>query len=520
MLSAVLLAILVWGGFRGKEIIIPRGGLFFSTLLLVVSFAVSALWAVDRGMALLGFVKFLPLPLFVLLTAQPDGRETDALSLLPPLGAGMTVLSFVLGRIPALTSYFFVNHRLSGFFQYPNTFALFLLLGVAYLLTKEKLAVLSLTELGVLLAGIALSGSRTTFVLLIGTMLYSIAAADKRKRRLLLSVFGIFVVVVVLYVVVTGDVSSVGRYVTTSLHSSTLLGRILYARDALPIIAAHPLGLGYLGYYFTQGSFQTGVYSVMNIHNELLQILLDVGWLPAIVCVGAVIVYWKKCGRDERLPVTLILLHSLFDFDLQFIVIDFVLLLLLQHGGGKSLHPPKLVAAAALPAALLCIYVGTASFAFFIGNFDAATAIYPNYTLAWLQSLPQAETAEKMESVADHILAQNESVSLAYSAKARVAYASGDIAGMIENKQKALSLSKYQMEEYLDYFYMLEDCRERYAAAGDAKSAEICRRYLLEIPELLDAVSQGTSALAWQIADKPELTLPTAYQKVLDSIRN
>ena len=46
-----------------------------------------------------------------------------------------------------------------------------------------------------------------------------------------------------------------GRFLTTSLHSSTLLGRLLYAQDALPVILRHPFGLGYRSYTYMQGSF-------------------------------------------------------------------------------------------------------------------------------------------------------------------------------------------------------------------------------------------------------------------------
>ena len=55
-------------------------------------------------------------------------------------------------------------------------------------------------------------------------------------------------------------------------------------------------------YYYLQGSFQTGVYSVLNIHNELMQVLLDVGWIPAALMVMAVVKSFmaKQTGLTKR----------------------------------------------------------------------------------------------------------------------------------------------------------------------------------------------------------------------------
>lgn len=135
--------------------------------------------------------------------------------------------------------------------------------------------------------------------------------------------------------VLFGGADGSGRFLTYSLSPGTFYGRLLYYRDALPVILKHPLGLGYLGYFETQGSFQTGVYTVMHVHNDLLQIFLDAGWLPGILCIVSFVRMLtggaKKKGAEHRLPlrmiVTVIVLHSLLDFDLQFVSVVFVLLL-------------------------------------------------------------------------------------------------------------------------------------------------------------------------------------------------
>ena len=104
---------------------------------------------------------------------------------------------------------------------------------------------------------------------------------------------------------------------SVSLESSTLLGRILYYIDALPVVLKNPLGLGYYGYYFTQGSFQSGVYSVAFVHNSVLQFLLDVGFIPAIAFMFIVLFsfFSKNSNFRQRLLIFVLFGHSLFDFE-------------------------------------------------------------------------------------------------------------------------------------------------------------------------------------------------------------
>ena len=64
--------------------------------VLVFAYLIVSFWAVDSGMAILGFVKFLPLLLFyVLVSGQKDERQR-MISVLPMLGCLMTVFSFVM----------------------------------------------------------------------------------------------------------------------------------------------------------------------------------------------------------------------------------------------------------------------------------------------------------------------------------------------------------------------------------------------------------------------------------------
>ena len=68
----------------------------FAFAILIFSYLLVSLWAIDSGMALTGFIKFLPLLLFyVLLSGQQEERE-KMISILPLLGSLMTLFSFLI----------------------------------------------------------------------------------------------------------------------------------------------------------------------------------------------------------------------------------------------------------------------------------------------------------------------------------------------------------------------------------------------------------------------------------------
>jgi hypothetical protein len=87
---------------------------------------------------------------------------------------------------------------------------------------------------------------------------------------------------------------------------------------------------------------------------------------------------------------------------------------------------------------------------------------------------------------------------------------------VIKYKKQAISLAKYNLQEYLDYFDMLYVGIQIYTAYGDSYSADYCKKYLLEIPDMLTEVLDTTDALAWKITDVPELELPEEYLEVLE----
>lgn len=467
-------------------------------------------FAVDQGMAFLGVVKFLPIPLFALLCAQLTKPEREQLlQLLPLCGFFITIGAEILGRIPCLSPFFFVNDRLAGSFQYPNAFALYLLCGLLWLLQQQELSWKSWGIALVLVFGILRTGSRTTFVLLIVLSFVVLPHRRTKKRGLILwlCMAAGACVLFVAVVLAMGRQDLLQRYFVSPLESSTFLGRLLYLYDALTVIASHPLGLGFSGYYYLQGSFQTGVYSTRFLHNELFQIVIDVGWLPGLLCCAAPIHAFLKQSFSARVLLAAIAAHSMFDFSLQFLALDMILLLLLNWDEGKKEHAILCKPVLLGVLASIALYVGTADALYQCKQYKWSCMIYPFYTDGNIQRLVQAENVEQMAEYARIIQKTNPFVSLTYAALAKEAFEVGDGQKMIAYQKQAIALAPYSKQEYLTYLEMLEVYVQLYQKAGLEESSAYCRQCILAIPDMLQQAENKTSDLGWRIYDKPQLRL-------------
>ena len=509
------------GKLRGDWTLIAAG-------VLPLAFLLGLPFAVDRGQAAMGFVKYLPLPLFCLLLQYIPCAERKKLWSTVPLGAtAMTLLSAVLLCIPQARQYLLVNGRLGGFFQYPNTYAAYLLCGIVCLLNgwrTEGKNTASLLQLVVLTAGILFSGSRTALILLVVVMLAALLHAPARRLPLLCGV-AILVVGYVGVLLLLGKGAQLMRYLVMPWQSSTFLGRLLYWKDAAPVILQHPFGLGYLGYYFLQGSFQTGVYSTRYVHNEFLQLLLDVGWLPTALALVALVIAWKQGGAQQRWLLAVMVGHAMLDFDFQFLAMDLLLLLVMDHGQAEveteASRTQKYVGCAlGVAAAGIALAVGLSDVFLQFGYQEAALTCWPVNTDALLAELSDADSVPTAAALADRILAVNPHCAAAYNAKAYEAFAAGDGESVIDYQSWAIAYARYDITQYETYLDMLATLYSLYQQAGMASSAEIVRAEILHVPDLLVEVESETSLLAWKIADIPELELPEPYQQLIEQLKH
>lgn len=493
-----------------------------AVIFLVLCYCVSPLWAADRGMAAFGVVRYLPLVLYMLVLMQysPEERK-NALLLLPWCGAAMTMVTCLLLPIPAMQPHITVNGRLAGFFQYPNTFAAFLLAGLVLSQTKENRQKLDFLGDAVLIFGIVLSGSRTVFVLLLAALAGILWL--RRSKKLVLSL-GITLgagLLLALLASQLGLLRNADRFTAISTSSGSFLVRLLYFKDALPVIARHPFGIGYLGYRAMEGTFQTGRYGVSFIHNGLLQMLLDVGWAPSVMMAALFLktMLSKKTAPGNRLLLFVLLGHCMMDFDLQFFAFWVVLLTVLDFESG-SVHyaKKKKTLGMGLCAVILCVctWLGTGDLLHSLGKNDLCLKVTPFHTDALVTALQTTADPEELDDLADRVLKNNPTHALAYSAKANAAFARGRVVEMMQYKEQAIRCARYSTEEYVDYYEKLYAVYLRYQELGDSTSAAYCMEKLRTIPELMARVSEGTDPLARLTGEDQTLRLPEAYLQMLD----
>lgn len=516
LLSLALLGWLTARAVKEKQICLPKNFITAAVAVAVLFYGLTTFWAVDPGMAFTGFLKFLPVFLFLIALQQERTAGPKILGLLPYLSTVATVLSAVGMQIPVLKNFFAVDGRLAGFLQYPNTFALVLLVSELLILGKEKRKIYDFVCLAVLIFGLFYTGSRTVFVLAVLANLCVLILSKNTKLKLGVACgMGAVAVALGVYALCAGGLGVFGRFLTISLESSTFLGRFLYFQDALPVILKHPFGLGYAGYYYLQQSFQTGVYSVMFIHNDFLQLLLDIGWLPTLLFAVAVFHAFWKATTNRKIILAVFLLHGCFDFNLQFVTIFVLLLLFTEYQKGQQLTI-KVPAATGIFTVLaaLCLYCGVALGLADFGQRNPAHALYPwntpNETV--LLTTDELDAANRR---ADRILKQNPYVTLAHSVKARFAYSKGDFTKVITHKNELFNIAPFQYAEYEEYCYMLINGITLYQRNGDTASANICKKELLNTQVRVQAQQDRLSKLGTKIGDQPTTELPKDIQNYI-----
>lgn len=523
VLSFALLIFIIYKTLLKEEKLTLKIGLTItSVLLLAIAYLGVSVWAVDSGTAIYGFFKILPVALFSCVISSYDkSTRMELLETVPVTGVVNGVLSFGLSFIPGLSSYFLVAERLGGFFQSPNAFAIYCLAGIIVLLTSVKPDIKKWFMVIVLTILILLTGSRTVFIFMVITMaIFVFTLKNKKVKRNILLILAGALVLSGIVVVLTDSVQTVGRFLTISLNSSTFLGRLLYYKDALKVIFENPFGLGYYGYYFTQGSFQTGVYSVVFVHNAPLQFMLDVGIIPAVFFLVALAVslFSKRTDFRQKILLLIVFGHSLFDFDLEFTAVFFVLVLAMDYEPfNLKAIPCNKILVTCISALLIMtsVYFGCVNTLNLFGKYKEVDKIYGHDTIAKMHLITTEENAGALVKYADEIIDENGYLAIAYDVKANDAYKNGDFKKVIEYKKKAIECAPYSLVEYIDYCDKLIVGASLYSGANDMASAEYCMKEFVKVESMLEDVKQKTSSLGWKIYDKPQLDLPEKYSEVV-----
>ena len=551
-LAVILLINLLIKYIKNKKIKVEINLIFILICILNLASIITCFYAIDKSIAIFGIFRNLTLLIFYLNICQYEVKDQEqALLAISFTGVAMFLLSIAMYFVEPLRNFVFSEgNRLTGFFQYANTFALFLLLGFIELAFSEKINIkFKIICLMLLFIGILLTGSRITFFLaIINIFILMFTMPNKKYRKYCFLGFTAILILATIIAFATDNFQNIGRFLTTNIISSSLLGRLVYFKDAVKLIVANPFGLGYMGYSYCYPEVQTAMYSVKFVHNDILQIALDYGILVALVflisILRRILIYFKTYLKNRKesskvkennrnlisfLVVFTIFTHCLFEFDFEFISIAFILLLIISinHDTKKSkyieIKKSFVQIIFILVILVLNIYFGIASFANYLGNYNLALNFLPNYTEAKLKSLEnnmENNNFNNANELADEILEYNEYSVEAYLTKVSYFLEKEEYTKVLENLNKAILLDKYNIEEYNNYVLVLSQIINKKIINEEYEDVDFYIKEVLKVEQMLDNLENATSKLSKYFIDKPIFELNDESKKYIETLKN
>ncbi len=521
VLTVVLILMISVAMISNGKLVIQKNVVLLASSVIVLFYLLTSFWAVDRSQAWFGFIKFLPVPLFMILLCQLGGDiKGKLIDIIPFSGAAMTLASLIMLLVPSLQTYVTVDGRMSGLFQYPNAFAIFEIISIVIVTFRlnEFRKWISVALIVLNATGLLLSGSRTGYIVLFLAIVIRIFFIKKKSHKVIFlsGLAGIIGVILLLGALLPE--TPLHRIYEIGLYENTFLGRILYFKDSLGVIATHPAGLGYLGYHYLQGSFQTGPYNVMYIHNEFLQMLLDIGWIPFIVSMFALVRSFIKVKPLMKLITLSILLHSFLEFDLQFVYISVILAMaLFEYDEGKQIKiENKYIPVTVLSVILgFSVSLGTADCIKYTKTAENVLKYYPTETGALTETLIAADSSSELKAAADRIISTNRNVAISYSALSNYYGSNGDIENMLLYCRKAIDCERYYQEFYDDYFDKICLVLDSFS---DSLSQEEKEKYVMMLQDVVDMtedINDSTSTIYKRTSDIPPLSVSSDREEKL-----
>lgn len=480
-------------------------------LLLCLSFLVS-LWAVDVSENLFGALRLGVLCLWIVLVRNSSAEEKEcARKSIPFLGAAMVVVSVAAYFIPSLKNAFWENGRLAGFFQYANTCAFFLMMGTILVLTGQQKKVEKYFLSAVLTAGVLLTGSRSILLLEVLWAAYH-AVREKSFRKPFLAGSMTFLILGGAVFFCTGSTKNITRIFSIFQSNSTVWGRLLYARDAVVLLAKKFYGLGRMGYYYSQGTFQSGVYHVRFVHNDFLQTALDYGVLALVLAV--IFVVWQlRFGRQEAYEKEILVLSVLagcVDFHFQYLLIPMTVLLFLDYGNVEREKKRELIAEYVFLPVLTgaFVYLAIASGCAKAGRMDIALSMLPDYSYAQEKAMKSRAGTQEAYDLAQKLIHKNPYNISAYIVRGTMYASSFQVEKCLTDFDRVLELDPYNTEYYKQYDKLLFSMEQQLKSMTESAAEETgkIRERRQKLSEDLAAMEKRTSSLAYKIKDVPQFS--------------
>lgn len=460
----------------------------------------------DPDAAWMGMLRLCGWMLFALLVLQwPLEQRRRLLMCVPVSGAVAVAVSLLAGLNPVWRPFFYEAGRLAGPFQYANTFALFLLIGLMMLPSAWPRWLWGGIAL-LLLFGIVATGSRSGLILLVLWLAFVLVRHHQACRVLpLLGIIAIAGIALALW----NDGWVFARFLKTD-SLSTVWGRLLYNKDGIRLLLQRPLGVGYLGWFYLQRMIQTGVYNVRYVHNDWLQMALDYG-LPAALALLGLVIWRLRKGVLCPMAAVCIALHCLLDPDLEFQCFMFFWILALTpctEVPARPLRHPLVPCLFAGIAMLLILPRTAADISYHFGG-NLASRLSPADTEYATQQMLQASTLSQAAEQARVILDRNAFVPVAWQILAEDALSRGAYEEMATAQRQAVLLLKYDQTVYDEAMDRLQMAQQM----GWDENLDLEQKIWLL--DFCDATLDSTDSLGWALRDVPEIGFPESTKLLL-----
>ena len=513
---------------RKRNFVMWIPGILF-VWMLVVSF-----WALDTSEHILGIVRGIVLLVWIYRCFLMEEEEKQKIySMIPYLGAMMTGVGIISLVEEYIASYFWQARRFGGCFQYPNTCALFLMIGlilqIEKLLQWKKIGILKIAQkndksyafirmkfciyvevvvLLLLVTGLFFTGCRSVLLLFFGWGIYKGIRIKEVRVPFFVTTIATMIIAYT-YGMVIGDQQNIARIFTIFQSNSTIWGRILYAVDALSMSVKYPFGLGYMGYFYMQPVMQKGVYTSRFVHNDFLQVLVDYGlvaFMLVMVYFGYQLFKGKQSVQKKEI-LLLLMIASLMDFHLQYMTLQMLLVLCCDLGERKGVKKRSELRENYVFLGLgivAGIYFTMTFGANYFGKYDLAIKLFPSYTSAQIKALQESTEKEEAVKIADEIISHNEYVSEAYNTKVYASVMEGDFLKAVEWMEHVLTLRRYDTESYRYYDDLFDEMIKICDNENMVEEREILKQKRDELPEKLASLEKETHPLAFRLRDVPE----------------
>ncbi len=519
----ILSVLLLINVFKHKEIKYSVSFTFLVIAFMSVMYFVTKFWAVDKSMAIHGFLKFFTAFLFAVSLVQIDKDEQKTLLCSVPLTASvMTVFTFLMGYTAFGKNRFYDNiGDLHGTFEYANAFAIYLLVGIIVALFSDIKLPFKVVTFIVCSFGIYKSNSRavwllSAFVVAVIVLYCIFKNINTVRKKCSIGLLGaLFAVIVFILLYRFGIVEKVWNYVITD---GSFNERLLYYTDSIRYIIKHPFGKGAYAFYFAQSEFQSAYYYAINVHCDLLEYAIEIGIVPALLFAAVIIKQFvsKQNTVLQKFVILAISLHSLVDYDLQFTSILFVFLLCFDYSNVKTKEIDSKLIPSVVTLAFVILYgvIGLSAFYNYIGDHQKSVYYYKN-TPSLIILMQSTNDKQSAYVLAQEVLKRNDSVYEPNNVMANIYSADNKYGKAVKQMELVIKKDPRTMQHYRDYIDLLVKASKYYDERGETKKSQICKDKIACVDDMISDLKNHTSKRGILYGRKQDFEIGKKYKKII-----